>query len=117
MNWTGVKGVLSTVGNAVKRGMVVVGPILGAALLNERTVKKLYDEFRYSGKVTYDDAVSAILNSGMYSSDKVKAANILNVGEDTTYYKAAIAVVRSSAYSGDKLEMLENLKKTSHVES
>lgn len=117
MNWTGVKGVLSTVGGVAKKTCVVVGPILGAALFNERTVKKLFEEFRYSGKVGYDDAVSVILRSSMYSSDKVKASNILKVGEDSTYYKAAIAIVRSSAYSGDKLEMLENLKASSGEES
>lgn len=74
-----------------------------------KVVDRTFDGFN-SSIAKYDTAIKAIMNSGMYSHDKSKAANMIKRGEDTEYYKAIIHVAQDSRlYSHDKVELIEGL--------
>lgn len=94
-----------------KRSCQLVIPILGVAL-SSITVKDLLDMIRYNGDVGYDDAVNAIMTSGMYSSDKTRAVAVLKKDETSDFYKAIVNVARSSAYSSDKVRTIASMCET-----
>lgn len=58
---------------------------------------------------TYDNAVSAILNSNMMTSYKVDAVNLLKKDGEYSYYKAVIGVVQSDMMSSYKIDMIRSL--------
>ena len=106
-----VMSVLNCTKNIVKRNMKYIGPLAVAALYNDSTITKIVDDIRYSGNVGYDDAIKAIMESKMYSSDKCDAVSVVKVGEKSEYYKAIIRVVRSKGYSSDKITMIKIMNK------
>lgn len=58
----------------------------------------------------YDDAIGAIMKSGMYSHDKARAAAALKRNGSSAFYKAIIHIARdSSMYSHDKVDMIREL--------
>lgn len=58
----------------------------------------------------YDDAVSAIMKSDMYSHDKRAAVTALTRGGDMEFYRAIIHIAKdSSMYSHDKVDMIKRL--------
>lgn len=64
----------------------------------------------YKEPVGYDDAVQAIMHSGMYSHDKANAVSALKRDGDTEFYKAIVHIAKSSGmYSHDKVNMIEQL--------
>lgn len=63
-----------------------------------------------SGIAGYDDAVNAIMKSGMYSHDKARAVAELKRNESSTFYKAIIHIAKdSSMYSHDKVSMIAEM--------
>ena len=99
---------LTTVGNVVKTGISIVGPVLISAVATG-AVKQLQDKTRFCGVVGYGDAVKAILESDLYSSAMEEAISILEKDKDQEYYKAIIRVVDSNTYSSAKLRMIKEI--------
>lgn len=58
----------------------------------------------------YNDAVKAIMNSNMFSSDKKAAVEALKRNETMDFYKAIISIANDSKmFSGDKASMIQEL--------
>ena len=97
------------------KGATLVGgkTVLGvlAVTASSGLVEDIIDKVRYNRNVKYSDAVSVILKSGMFSTDKQKALVALKKEEGTEFYKAIIQVVKSNMCSRDKLETIINLSK------
>lgn len=93
--------------DGIKTVSVFVVPLVGAKILNERTVQKVLNEVRFLGNVEYSDAFETIMNSAMFASDKRKAASLLKKGMDKNYYKAVIETVESSMFASDKIQTIE----------
>lgn len=90
----------------------VVGTVVlyGAAFVAPRVLSRNIDEVtRYGRIVRYSDAVSAIMNSGMFSDDKSAAVAMLCKDKDTEYYRAVIRIVESSMFSSDKVKTIANI--------
>lgn len=104
------KGLTGAVGMA-KKGIRVIGPVAVAVMYNKSTIQKVIDEIRYNGNVGYDDVIKAITDSGMYSSDKCRAVELLKPDGSVEYYKAICSIVRSDGYSSSKLGMIETMNK------
>lgn len=62
-----------------------------------------------SGKVTYSDAVSAILHSSMWSDNKAMATSVLPKDADAELYKSVIEITKSSLFSEDKLKAIQEI--------
>lgn len=62
-------------------------------------------------KGTYDGAVKAINDSGMWSSDKLETISIIKRDETSEYYNAIISIADSDMWSKDKLEAVRNINK------
>lgn len=99
-----------TITNAAKVcGMVA---IYGVALATSNaSVKDIIDKVRYSGNVKYSDAVSVIMDSSMFSSDKTRVIDVVKKDGDVEYYRAVIQIVKSSMFSSDKVKTIVNLCK------
>ena len=102
---------LTCVAGVAKKGIRVIGPVTIAAVYNRSTIQKVVEEIRYSGNVGYDDVIKVITDSGMYSSDKCRAVELLRGDGDSEYYKAVVNIVRSDGYSSSKLAMIETMNK------
>lgn len=103
-----VKRGLSAVGEYGKAVCAIVVPIVGATLV-EKGVGEIVSKIRYSGKVKYDDAVRAILDSSMYSDAKKKSVALLKHDGDAEYYRAVVYITKSSMYTDAKVELIESL--------
>ena len=95
------------IGNIAKgAGKVIVYAVaIGLPYVSKRDLK---DVFNTNKIVEYDDVISAIMNSSMLSSDKVKAVNIVTHG-NPHLHRAAIQVVDSSMLTSDKLKVIERI--------
>lgn len=91
--------VLKTVGIVVKGVLKVVGAITITGI----ALAKAYEE-RYH--TNYNDAVRAIMNSSMWSTDKAKAISVLDSNAKPEFYLSIIRVVESSMWSSDKLNVI-----------
>lgn len=109
------KGLVNAV-KIAKGGCNIILPLIGTMVFAD-LAKDVLDDIRYSGKVGYDDAVKAILDSGMFSNQKQEAISVLKVGENSDFYKAVISVARSSMLSYNKLETIKNMNKKNEEES
>lgn len=105
------KGMI-TIYNAAKKVSEVVIPIAGAVLITKLSkndnVRNVY-EYVNTGYVGYDDAVDAIANSYMTSSDKSKFMSAIKMGRPSEYYSAVISIVDSYMCSSDKIKAIENM--------
>lgn len=101
INW---KPVVDFAGGIV--GVAVYGAMIGA-------VSKVYDYITTDHDkkpVGYDDAVSAIMKSGMWSHDKAEAAASLKPGKKSDYYNAIVHIAKdSSTFSHDKVSIIKQL--------
>lgn len=61
------------------------------------------------GKVTYDDAIGAIMTSNLFNVDKRKAIEILPHDGETEMYKAVIQVVKSNLFSEEKVAAIKSV--------
>ena len=86
-------------------GMLCVAFLKGLKYLTKK------DALIGNRKYEYSDAVEAILDSSMLSSDKKDAVVMLKRDEDSDYYKAIIYMTKLDVLSGDKLEMIKKLSK------
>jgi hypothetical protein len=89
-------------------GMLLRGAKLALAYWSIKNAS----EFKYYiGDVKYSDAVSVIMDSGMYSSDKTRAVEMLKKDGDSEFYKSIIKVVNSNMFSSDKLKLITTMCK------
>lgn len=62
--------------------------------------------------VAYDDAVNAIMKSGMFSHDKAGAVAALKRNGNSAFYKAIVHIAEDdSMFSHDKANMIEELSR------
>ena len=96
------------IGNVIKTagGLVLYAAVV---MLPYVSTKDTVDKIRYSGNVKYSDAINAILQGGMYSSDKTKLTAILPKDADSDLYRAVIQVANSDLFSSDKVKMIKDI--------
>ena len=95
---------LKVVGSVIKGIVGIVSSIAALKVMaNESTTIET--------KVTYSDAVGAILNCSMMGDDKAEAVSGLKMGQDSDFYEAVINVTKSSLYSSHKLNTIQELCK------
>ena len=93
------------IGNIVKIGGIAL--VYGLASMASRTsVKEMFDNIRYSGNVTYSDAVSAVMDSDMFDSSKTKVIELLKRNQSVEYYKTIIDIVRSNMFDSNKIKAI-----------
>ena len=93
------------IGYIVKIGGIAL--IYGLASMASRTsVKEMFDNIRYSGNVTYSDAVSAVMDSDMFDSSKTKVIELLKRDQSVEYYKTIIDIVRSNMFDSNKIKAI-----------
>ena len=93
------------IGNIVKIGGIAL--VYGLASMASRTsVKEMFDNIRYSGNVTYSDAVSAVMDSDMFDSSKTKVIELLKRDQSVEYYKTIIDSVRSNMFDSNKIKAI-----------
>lgn len=101
INWKPVKDFAEIVGGVVTYGLMVTA----YGKFMERIT-----EVPESSFVGYDDAIGAIMKSGMYSHDKADAAAALKRNGSSTFYKAIVHIAKdTSMYSHDKVDMIREL--------
>lgn len=86
--WIVAKGILKVAGTITMAGIALV---------------KAYEEHNCVG---YNNAVEAIMNSTMFSSDKAKAVSALKLNASPELYLAIINIVKSSILSIEKLNLI-----------
>lgn len=99
-----------TIGVAIKKGSKVAlycGTAILPYLLNvDKTAVKCT-----MGVVDYEDAIGAIMDSNMWSSDKVKLVDIVKRDGDATYYKSVINIANSRMFSSDKVSAIDKISR------
>ena len=101
IDWKPVKDIAELVCGAVSYVLVLTA---GSKVIERITA---VPESSFAG---YDDAIGAIMKSGMYSHDKTKAAAGLKRNGNSAFYKAIIHIAKdSSVYSHDKVDMIITL--------
>jgi hypothetical protein len=73
--------------------------------------KELLETIRYSGKVSYNDAIDAIVNSPIYSGEKHKMIELVKKDGDSDYYRSVINIVKSTMFSTDKIGLIREISK------
>lgn len=97
-----------SVGKAIKIGGMV-GLYGLASMASKVSINDVIDHFRYSGDVSYSDAVNAIMESDMFDSYKKEAMKLVKKDSTIEYYKTVVTIVRSNMFSSYKLEAIANL--------
>ena len=101
IDWETVKGIAELAGSMLAYGLVLVA---SNKLMEQLT------EVPESSFAGYDDAVGAIMKSGMYSHDKAHAIEALKNNGSSAFYKAIIHIAKDSGmYSHDKVNMIREL--------
>lgn len=89
----------------------VAGRVLGAAAFGYLVTNSQ----KFESNITsygYGQAVKAISESDMFSSDKRDAITELKRDGNTEFYKAIVSIANdTSMFSGDKASMIKNLSK------
>lgn len=101
INWKPVKDIAELVCGATAYVLVLA--------VGSKAMKYVIEdpESSFAG---YDDAIGAIMRSGMYSHDKANAAAALKRNGSSSFYKAIIHIAKdSSMYSHDKVDMIREL--------
>lgn len=96
---------------ACNAGKIALYGLVTTAVLRSRESNTVDDD--ESASYDYSDAIEAIMNSSMLSSDKRKAVEMLDRYEYVDYYRAVIKIVEnSSMLTSDKLKMIEHLSES-----
>lgn len=93
------KNVLKTVGSVAKGAFEIFSTVVVAGLL----VTKVSGHKR---DVSYLDAVNAVMNSSLWSDNKVKIMNALKPNFKPEVYEAVVGIVNSSMWFDDKTETI-----------
>lgn len=89
------------IGNTLSFAAVLVMP-----LISKKDGKQ---HIHHNIVATYDDAVMAIMQSSMLSSDRSKAVTLVPKDATSTLYKAIINVIESDMLSSDKIETIQHI--------
>lgn len=100
INWESIGNTVGTVCEIATYGIMLVV----SYKLVEEAAKPYVAE-----SVGYDDAVSAIMDSGMFSNDKAGAVTALKKYASKEYYKSVISIVESGMFSNEKLDTIRNI--------
>ena len=96
------------VGRIVKIGSVAL--LYGLASMASKTsVRDAIDSIRYSGNVSYCDAVGVIMDSDMFDSNKNRAMELLKKDGNVEYYKTIIKIIKSDMFDSNKIRTIETL--------
>lgn len=94
----------------VLKGIGVVGGVILAGVVACCCEQTHIDEFHTCDDSGFSEAVDAIMNSGMWSSDKQKAISAMKSGCSYDIYAAVIKIAESqTTWSSDKVKMIEKL--------
>ena len=101
INWKPVKDIAELVGGAVSYVVMIAAyRKFMEGMLNSPDGKSAY----------YDDAVKAIMGSGMYSHDKAAAIESLKRYGGSEFYRAIVHIANDdSMFSHDKVNMIKAL--------
>lgn len=101
INWKPVKDFAEVVGGAVSYVLIIAA------------YRRLMENIYYSPNsetAHYDDAVKAIMDSGMFSHDKADAVAVLKRYGTTEFYRAIVHIAEDdSMFSHDKVSMIKAL--------
>ena len=82
----------------------------GAVLAIAKEVGENPSVYRNAVDADYNDAIAAIMDSDLFSSDKQLATMLLKRDGDVKYYKAVITIVNdTSMFASDKVETIKYL--------
>jgi hypothetical protein len=95
----------------VKRVFGTIGKIalVGAFLSLPRVTKVTYVSENSCRTVGYYDAVRAIMNTGMFASDKRACVAAMKRDAGSDYYRAVIEIVQGEMFASDKLATIKTL--------
>lgn len=84
--------------------------VFGALMLAPRVLHVEYvsGEQEHEG-VGYYDAVRAIMETGMFASDKREMVSVMKQNASEDYYKAVISIAKTGMFASDKIEMVKAL--------
>ena len=101
INWKPVKDIAELVGGAVSYVVMIAAyRKFMEGMIGSPNSRNMY----------YDDAVKAIMESGMYSHDKANAVAALKRYGTSEFYRAIIHIAKDdSMYSHDKIDMIKAL--------
>lgn len=104
LNNENVKNGLQVAGVIAKKVLGAVGPLIVARVL----LGNPFDNKTAIGsdKASYNDAISAILNSSMWAEDKSKAVSALKMDMKPEIYKAITDVAKTPMFSEDKRDTI-----------
>ena len=101
LDWDSIKSIAGKFCTVAGYGLLV----LASRKVADYTVDDCVSAF-----AGYDDAIGAIMKSGMYSGDIRDAVAALKRNEDHEYYRAIIHVAKDSRlYSHDKVDLIKGL--------
>lgn len=107
-----VKKGINVVKYVTKKGFETAIPILEVVIVKTLLSDNKTTVVRYYGEVKYDDAIKAIMESGMFSSDKTKAIETLKMDGTSELYSGVINIVNSNMFSSDKLKSIKHMNET-----
>lgn len=106
------KNTLGHVKDFAKSTCQVVGVFVSYVLISKYIPDYIEAQNQSYKRVGYSDAVTAIMESNMWSDDKRKAVSMLKRDKDSDFYKAVIAVANNrSTWSSDKVTIIHDLCK------
>ena len=100
-----IKITRETIGNVFKvGGMIILSGL--AAMTSKTSAKDVIDNIRYSGNVSYSDAVSVVMDSDMFDSNKNRVMELLKKDGDVEYYKTIIKIIKSDMFDSNKIRAI-----------
>lgn len=84
--------------------------VFGALMIAPRVLHVEYvtEDHEHKG-VGYYDAVRAIMETGMFASDKREMVSVMKQNASEDYYKAVISIAKTGMFASDKIEMVRAL--------
>lgn len=84
--------------------------VFGALMIAPRVLHVEYVTGEDERKgVGYYDAVRAIMETGMFASDKREMVSVMKQNASEDYYKAVISIAKTGMFASDKIEMVKAL--------
>ena len=84
--------------------------VFGALMMLPRGLHIEYVSGKHEHKgVGYYDAVRAIMETGMFASDKREMVSVMKHNASEEYYKAVISIAKTGMFASDKIEMIRAL--------
>lgn len=101
-----------SIGRLAKKGLGIALPIL-AMIMYHTSVDDVRNRIRYIGVVSYSDAINAVLDSSMFSSNKEEIIRALPKDGSSDFYKSVMHIVESDMLSSSKVNAIVDMCKQS----